>query len=255
MTSHQRQLALDKMQALRQTDLFCSLSDDLLKEIAACTVTRHLDRGQVLFSEHEEASGLYVLADGELRSIRQNAPGREQVLSTERAGAVLSLVPLFNGGRHYSTAIAEMAAQVLYITRNDMRELCREHTELFWNVARVLAHKVHHLTEVVETLALSSVNQRVAQYLIDIACERGLVQGNSCLVELKLARSQMASRLGTAREVVSRALTHLHECGLIQLQGRRLVTIPDMGAFRDFAGFERAREEPNAPPEIAFDIA
>ena len=75
---------IDKVEALRKTDLFGSLTDDLLLKISGLAVARHLSPEQVLYSEHDEASALYVVARGELRSIRQNVEGREQVLSSER---------------------------------------------------------------------------------------------------------------------------------------------------------------------------
>lgn len=255
MAANQRQLSMDKVEALRRTDLFRALNDDLLHKIAGHAISRHLERGQVLFSEHDEALALYVVASGELRSIRQSHEGREQVLSTERAGAILALAPVFNSGKFYSTVIADSAAQVLCISREELRELCQEHMELFWHAARVLAHKVRHLASLVESLALRNVEQRVAQFVISIARERGLPEGNTCIVELKLTRSQIAARLGSAREVVSRALTHLDESGLIEIQGRRLVTIPDMRALSAFAGLERGADKTEIASEVASDVA
>lgn len=93
------QIRTNKIAALQQTDLFGSLTGDLLQKIAACAIVRQLGRGQILFSEHDEASALYVVVRGEIRSIRQSADGREQMLSTEKRGAVLAAVPVFNGGK------------------------------------------------------------------------------------------------------------------------------------------------------------
>ena len=173
---------IDKFAALRRTDLFGNLSDDLLKKIAGLAIVRHLKRGQVLYSEHDEASALYVVARGEIRSIRQSAEGREQVLSTEVAGAILAAVPVFNGGKFYSTMIADSTSEVLSIDRQNVHELCRAHTEILWNLARVLAHKVRHCAELIETLALRSVEQRLAQYLLTIARERGIPEGEGSIV-------------------------------------------------------------------------
>src|SRR6476660_6455170 len=98
---------IDKVAALRKTDLFGSLADDLLIKISGLALTRYLSPEQVLYSEHDEASALYVVVKGELRSVRQNLEGREQVLSSERSGAILAAVPVFNGGKFYSTMIAD----------------------------------------------------------------------------------------------------------------------------------------------------
>lgn len=234
---------MDKVTALRQTDLFGSLSGDVLEEIAALAVTRHISRGQILFSEHNEASNLYVVTRGEFRSIRQNLDGRQQVLSTQHPGDILAAVSVFNGGRLYSTVIAEARSEVLGIEKRHVRELCRKHTELLWNLAMLLARTVSRHADLIESLALRNVDQRVAQYLLMVAQERGVPVGEGCMVELTLTRTDIASRLGSAREVVSRAFTRLQNCGLIQMKGCRLVTVANMQALRAFGGMYSQTEK------------
>ena len=244
----------DRTAVLRATDLFGNLSESVLRTVVDCTTTRSLNRGEVLYSEHDEASALYVVARGELRSVRQSADGREQVLSTERPGAILAAVAIFNGGKFYSTLIADSASEILAIDKRDAHELCRKHTDLLWNVARVLAHKVRHSAELIETLALRHVDQRVAQHLLTVCLQRGIQDQNACVVELTMNRTEIATRLGSAREVVSRAFTQLEKAGLIQMQGRRLVTIPDLQALRSFAGAETPLQRPKLVSELSSDI-
>lgn len=255
MEGSRNPIRTDKVAALRKTDLFGSLTADLLQEVAGHAIVRHLGRGQLLFSEHDEASALYVVARGEIRSIRQSADGREQVLSTEKPGAVLAAVPVFNGGKFYSTTIADCPAEVLSIEKKDVHELCSQHTELLWNLARVLAHKVRHYADLVEMLALRNVEQRVAQYLLIAAQERGVRAGEGCVLELTLTRPEIASRLGSAREVVSRALTHLQQCELIQMQGRRLINVSNLRALGEFAGTEYPLEEKKMVSGLSSELA
>lgn len=245
----------DKIAALRKTKLFERLSEQVLQKAARYATVRHVQPGQVVFSESEEAHGLYVIAEGELRSIRQNAEGREQVLSTERAGAILAVAPLFNSGKFYSTMIADTAASIVCLEKRHIEDLCREHPELLWSLARILAHRVRHYSELVETLAFKNVEQRLAQHLLAVARERGVRVGEGCVVELKLTRAEIASRLGTTREVVSRSFAHLQKSGLIQMDGRRLVTVPNMRALSAFAGTEREGSLSEPVSELPSDIA
>ena len=232
---------IDKIAALRQSDIFRAMPEDLLKKVAGFSLSRQLTRGQVLFSEHDEASGVYVVVRGELRSVRQSTDGREQVLSTERAGATLAAVAVFNDGKFYSTMIADTSAEVICIAKRDMFQLCRDHPEILWKIAKLLADMVRHHAELIETLVFRNVEERLAQHLFTIARQRGVHAGtgNGCTVEMTLTRTEMAGRLGSVREVVSRAFTHLQEMELIRLDGQRLVTIPDMRALQQFAGTER----------------
>jgi CRP-like cAMP-binding protein len=245
----------DKVAALRRTDLFGSLSEPVLKKLALCAMVRRFERGQILFSEHEEAKALYVIVEGEIRSVRQNSDGREQVLSVERAGAVLAAVPIFNGGRFYSTTIAASTAEVLCLQKRDVRQLCEEHRELLWSVARVLAEKVRHYAELIETLALRNVNQRVAQYVVTICEERGIPDQGGCIVEITMTRAELASRVGSTREVVSRAFGHLQTNGLIRLKGARLMMVPDLKTLKKFANAEHPLEKAKVISELSSEMA
>lgn len=247
--------SLDKIEALRKTALFGSFPEGILKSIASRAIARRLEAGQILFSEYDQASGIFVVVRGRLRSVRQNRAGREQVLSTEEAGAILAMVPVFNGGNFYSTIIADSASLVLRIETRDMHEFCREHTEVFWSVAKVLAHKVRHHAELIETLALRNVNQRVAQYLLSTCQERGVYGGGSCVIELTMSQAELASRVGSTREVVNRAFGELQQRGLIQIKGVRLLTVPDMGALGKFAGREHSLEQAKLVSELSSEMA
>src|SRR3954447_4042673 len=245
---------MDRVAALRHSEIFRALSENLLQKVADFAVPRRLNRDQVLFSEHDEASGVYVVVRGEFRSVRQSSDGREQVLSTEGAGATLAVVAVFNGGRFYSTMIANRSAEVICVGKRDMHQLCRDHPEILWNAARVLAHKVRQHAELVETLVFRNVEERLAQHLLTIARERGIRVGDGCTFELALTRTEMASRLGSVREVVSRAFTHLQNMRLIQLDGQRLVTIPNTQALQRFAGTEHDLPEARLASDISSEL-
>lgn len=226
----------NKVLLFRSAELFNGLTDAVVIKAADAAITEHLNRGQILFCEYEQASALYVVSEGKLRSIRQDAKGHEQTLSISRRGAVLGLTPLFSGGTFFSTVIADSAVEVFCIEKNDFQQLCREDTGLLANASRVLANQILEFADLIESLALRGVEQRVAEYLLFAADAHGAPNGNACLVDLTLSRGAIANRIGSAREVVSRALFHLQERGLIKIEGRRLLLIPDRPALREFAG-------------------
>jgi CRP-like cAMP-binding protein len=246
---------LDRISALRQTELLATVSEPILAELASRAIIRHLRAGEILFSEDDEASGLYIVAAGELRSVRRNAKGREQVLSTEGPGAVLAAVPVFAGGRFYMTMIAGTRSTVLCIDSKEILNLCNQHTELLWALTRLFARRLRHYAELIEILALRNVDQRVAQYIYNICQEIGITDSDARTIELKMTQSEMASRIGSTREVVCRALAHLQARGLIHMEGTRVLRIPSATALSKFAGGEQDLEEPRVVAEISTEIA
>jgi CRP-like cAMP-binding protein len=89
--------------------------------------------------------------------------------------------------------------------------------------------------ELVEALSLHEVDQRLASLLLDEAHLRGRRAGKRVELELALTNPQIAARIGTVREVVSRALSRLQQNELILVSGRA-VTILDEEALKAFAG-------------------
>lgn len=230
------QAPVDKTEALRKTELFSSLPEDVLHKVAALTTIRRLERGEMLYSEHDEATGLFIVAAGRVRSIREGFDGREQVLSAERSGAILSETSVFGGGQYFSTVLAEVPSLVLCIPHREIRRICDEHPELLWKVAKVLSRRVRLYAELIESLALRNVDQRLALFLLGVLADRAVDARAAMEFELPLTRSEIAARIGSVREVVSRSLSHLHEIKLIDLRGKRSVIVLDIQALREFAG-------------------
>ncbi|HVG21014.1 MAG TPA: helix-turn-helix domain-containing protein [Blastocatellia bacterium] len=124
---------------------------------------------------------------------------------------------------------------VLFIDKRDVRRLCIDHPAIALAALKLLAGRLRRCAELVETLSLHEVDQRLARLLLAEALARGTRQGAGATVELVLTNQQIAARIGTVREVVSRALTRLQQNGLIIVEGRR-VTIPNQEALAAYAG-------------------
>jgi len=97
-------------------------------------------------------------------------------------------------------------------------------------VIRVLSHKLRHLDGLVEELSFSTVRARLASYLLRIAKERGRQTHRGVEFTLTENNEDLAARLGTVRELISRNLGRLYGERLIEMQSR-IVTIPNVAAL------------------------
>jgi CRP/FNR family transcriptional regulator len=228
-------MAIDKITPLRKTTLFGALDENTLHALADRAVEQRLARGEVLFIAGEEAQGLYVIVEGAVRAFRESIEGREQVIHVERAGATIAEVPMFDDGTYPSTAAAEEDSIILFISKRDVRSLCLSHPDIALAALKLLAGRLRRCAELVEALSLHEVDQRLARLLLDEARTRGKQKDNPVTFELALTNQQIASRIGTVREVVSRALSRLQQNELIHMSGR-VVTIINEEALRVFAG-------------------
>ena len=230
-------MSTNKVAALARTALFKELDEGALRALAARAVERQFQKDELLFVAGEEARGLYVIVEGAVRAFRVSPDGREQVIHVERAGATVAEVPVFDDGAFPSTVAAETDSILLFIDKRDVRKLCLEHPQISLAALKVLAGRLRRCAELVETLSLREVGQRLARLLLAEVRARGKSTNEGLAVTLSLTNQQIAARVGSVREVVSRALTRLQQDKLIVLNGRRL-SIPDEAALAAYAGEE-----------------
>jgi CRP-like cAMP-binding protein len=228
-------MTTNKIAALRRTRLFGGLEEEELNALAARSMERNLARGEMLFAAGEEAGGLYVIVTGAVRAFRAGSDGREQVIHTERAGATLAEVPVFDNGTYPATAVADEDSILLFIARKDVRAVCREQPGVALAALELLAGRLRRHAELVEALSLRAVGQRLARLLLKEARERGERSEGGTSFDIAATNGQIAARVGTVTEVVSRALSRLHQDGLILLDNRR-VTIPHEELLAAYAG-------------------
>jgi CRP-like cAMP-binding protein len=225
----------DKVSALGRTALFGGLSEKELRALAARSVEQRLARGEVLFVAGDEARGLYVIVEGAVRAFRESVDGREQVIHVEREGATIAEVPMFDDGAYPSTVAAEEDSIILFIEKKDVRNLCLSHPNIALAALKLLAARLRRCAELVEALSLHEVDQRLARLLLEEVHSRGKRTAKGVVFKLALTNQQIAARIGTVREVVSRALSRLQQNDLIVVNGRA-VTILDEEALKAFAG-------------------
>lgn len=201
--------------ALQRTQLFGNLDAGALAELEGMCHRRELSRGEMLFLAGEEAAGLFVIVSGEIRAYRVNAQGREQTLHVERDGATLAEVPVFDDGPYPATAVAETPASLLFLSKADFRRFMLRHPEVGLTALKLMAHRLRGHAELVDALALQQVGQRVARLLLAEGRDHGSRTAAGMEVEIAFSNEELAKRIGSVREVISRTLSRMENDGLI----------------------------------------
>jgi CRP-like cAMP-binding protein len=238
---------VDKAAALGRTVLFGNLQPEALADLAALARKRDLAQAEILFLAGEKAAGLFVIVSGRIRAFRVNTQGREQTLHIERAGATLAEVPVFDDGPYPATAVAEEPSTVLFIAKNDVRQFLLQYPEVGLTALKLMAQRLRGHAELVDALSLQQVGQRLARFLLAQGRDHGARTDAGVQFDLALSNEELARRVGSVREVVSRTLTRLERDGLIaQAAGakpgkRRRLIIADEAALYKYAGEEEPR--------------
>ena len=110
--------------------MFSGLSPDELRLLAGRAIRKRFAAGELLFQEGDPCKGLHIIATGKLRIFKSSASGREQVLAVEGPGGSVAELPVFDGGNYPASVSAVENAEVLFISRQDLRSFCMEHPEV-----------------------------------------------------------------------------------------------------------------------------
>lgn len=224
----------EKTAALKHTALFGELNTKELVQLAKQAVKIHFKKGEMLFLSGEEAAGLFVIIDGKVRAFQHNAEGREHVMHVDTAGAVIAEVPIFDDGPYPASAMAEEDTNALFIGKRDMCQFCLDHPTFMFKALKLMAARVRRHAQMVEILSFHEVGQRLALLLLAQAQLVGAPMSGRASFQLSLSNHQIATRIGSVRDVVSRGLTRLQHDGLIILKGRT-ITIPDIRALKQYS--------------------
>ncbi len=233
---------MDKVTALGRTVLFGNLQVDELKELAGFARERQLVKGEVLFLAGERAAGLFVIASGRIRAFRVSTQGREQTIHVEREGATLAEVPVFDDGTYPATAVAEEPTRILFLDKGDVQRFMLRHPQVAITALKLMAQRLRGHAELVDALSLQQVGQRVARFLLAQGRDQGSQVEGGVQFDLTISNDELARRIGSVREVVSRTISRLEKDGLIAQterpksgKGRRFV-ITDIAALARYAG-------------------
>ncbi|HLH43238.1 MAG TPA: Crp/Fnr family transcriptional regulator [Bryobacteraceae bacterium] len=238
---------MDKAAALKRTALFSRLHPEQLAALAALAHSRHLAPGEVLFLAGEKASGLFIIVSGRIRAYRVNTRGREQTIHTEGPGATLAEVPMFDEGPYPATAVAEEQTLVLFLEKADICNFMLRNPAVALTALKLMAQRLRAHVDLVDTLALQQVGQRLARILLEQCRDHGLRTRAGLEVDLAFSNEELATRIGSVREVVSRAMARMERDGLIarvrgaQRGKRRRLRITDELSLARYAGEGRAR--------------
>jgi CRP/FNR family transcriptional regulator len=215
-----------KYTSLSQIALFASLNETELLALAQRAVERRFAPDEMLFWEGEPCAGIFLIVQGSVKIFKTSPGGREMMLALESAPSTVAELPLFDGGPYPASVRAVGPVVSLFINKGEFQQVCRQFPDVALKVLAVVGRRLRHLVGVVEAMTFGSVTQRLAKLLLDASTQAG-----SDEFDLPLTHQELASRLGTVREVVSRNLARFRGEGLIRIQGHqvRILDRPGLG--------------------------
>jgi len=205
------------VEKIRPFPILSGLEEKTLQELASAMIEKPVQAGSIVTLQGEEARFVYIVARGIVRARRLSPEGKELILYYTGPGRIVDL-PSAVSGNHYTVTTDALTDVALYaVLSEEFRQIVAKDQHLALNLLKELADITRRLTIMVEEIALHTVRTRLARFLI----QQSELKGQN----KQWTQAEVASQIGTVREIVGRILREFASQGLIARQGGQIVIL------------------------------
>ncbi|MDR3722608.1 MAG: Crp/Fnr family transcriptional regulator [Candidatus Acidoferrales bacterium] len=208
---------------LKKAEFFCGLSLKALKDFDSIKSSSVYPEGAVLFLEKQDARGVFVLCEGEVKLTISSSEGKTLILRIAKPGEVLGLMATLSGEPYEVTAETLRPCQVAFVRRDEFLRFIAQHPEASLGIVKLLTAHYHAACEQLKTVGLSaSAPEKLARLLLGWSVG-GEETKLGTRITLPLTHQEIAEFIGSSRETVTRTLSDFRSRHLVTLKGSTLM--------------------------------
>lgn len=213
-----------------QREFLDRLSDAERAALVARLVTRRYRRGETVIEQSDASRDVFFVLSGLARATILSAEGKVVAYRDVGAGAIFGELSAIDGAPRSASVVVVEDLTVGRLPVAEFRRLVETLPSFTWALLEYLSALARGLTERVYEFSTMPVRDRLLHELIRLA-EAGLRPDGSAEISPAPTHFDLAARISTHREAVSRELSNLARAGLVQT-GRRAILVPDLERLR-----------------------
>jgi CRP/FNR family transcriptional regulator len=218
------------LRAIQATPYLAILGDDDRAALAVQLIVRTYGMREAILIEGSPAAGCFYLDSGKARIFRSTPEGREQTFSLVAPGDTFAEVPVLDHGPNPATVETLAPSTTVFIPSEALFAVMERRPEVAFALLRHVASRLRTFTYLVEQMGQQTVRSRLSRYLVQITRESGVPVDGGILVRRALTQEDLASLMGSVREVISRTLKVMEEDGILEVR-RKEILIRDLPAL------------------------
>jgi CRP/FNR family cyclic AMP-dependent transcriptional regulator len=219
--------------SLTKSGFFCGCSPQVRQALDQVSHKSILPAGAILYVEGQAPRGVFIVCSGTVNISTASREGKVLVLKTANPGEALGLSAAISGVPYETTAETATPCQVNFVDRKHLLELIESHGEIGAHAARSLSREYQIAYREIRDLVLTRSSAGKLARLLLSQSPRPRLELDT-YVATPMTHEEMAHRIGSSRETVTRLLTNLRKKRLIRLDGASLI-IQDRPALEALA--------------------
>ncbi len=216
-------LQFNMVQVVRTVPLFSSLTPSDWEGVAELLNGHCYPKDAYICFEGDPPEALYVVWMGQVKLLRHSEQGRDVVLDVIGPGHMFGEMACLDGTPYDTTAQCLEDTAVVSIARRDFYDLIQRYPSLSMAVISELSRRLRSATDLVRSLAVDRVEQRIARVLLKLANATGRPTPEGLTIDIPLTRQDVADMTGTTVESAIRVMSKLRRQGLITTHRGRVV--------------------------------
>lgn len=228
---------MDLLPALQTCSVLAEFPKEDLQRIAELARVRSYERGGEVFREGDPALHFYAIITGRVKLYKLSPEGKYHIVRLVSQGELFGEAAAFASENYPVSAETLARSQVLSIEAGPFLCVVTSQRRLAMKIIISLSRRLESVVGVLGQLALSDVTARLAKYLLDLSVAATPSVARAPIVRLGVRKSDLAARLGTASESLSRAFARLRDNRIIEVKGNEIRIVDTKALVRTAAGF------------------
>jgi CRP/FNR family cyclic AMP-dependent transcriptional regulator len=200
----------------------------LLRKIAERGGVRTYPPNSIIINEGEKSDTFFIILSGRVKVFGSDAAGNQVVYATHGTGEYVGEMTLDGGTRTASVVTLEKTTCAV-VAGGELRDFIAQHPDFALNLIRKLIRRAREATEGVKNLALLDVYGRICVLLMSLA-EQDESRGGALQIRERLTQQDVADRVGSSREMVSRIFKDLVAGGYLAIESGKLTLLRKLPA-------------------------
>jgi CRP-like cAMP-binding protein len=206
-----------KKYTLRRSWLFRELEEERLEELSSLSSFRRVRKGELIFSQGERPSYLYIVSAGIVKQFKISSSGKVFTIVMNSTGDTVNMFALFEGRAYYVSAEAVTDGRVLMIPRADFLRFVEKNPSILIRIIRAMEKLINNAYERLCDCAYERVYQRVLNSLYMLYRKFG--------DSIPLGKEELANMAGTTEETVVRILKTLEAKGVLRSKRGQIIVM------------------------------
>lgn len=214
-----------KIESLKKTALFSSLTSQELQQIREEIVIKHFKKNVTIFHEENASEYMYLILEGEVKVTQITDTGKEIILSVHQTGDFFGELSLIDGKTAPATVSATKNSVIAIISRKDFYSILYGQSKVLDNLLRILCGRLRESMKKIQLMNFNNATQRLKMLFLMLSESYGEESEEGTLLKIKLIHQDIAAMTGLTRETVTRILDRWKRSGEIQILQNKFILL------------------------------